>query len=92
MPGLNEGRGVLRFYDQPFGLISEGSDLGVDRAVRFKFEILIQILHERREIMLAVMYVGEEEMSFREIGLPTKRLADTFLGLLQAVQLEQRPA
>jgi hypothetical protein len=86
--GLDARRRALGFENRSLGLVSTVSDLIVDWAVRFKLAILVQIPQKRGIILLAVMYVSEEEMSFRGIGLPANRLADAVLGFLQPVQRE----
>jgi len=82
------GSGDLGFDERSLGAVSKGSGLDAGRAVRIKLEILIQILQKGAVIFLAIMYVSEQEVSFRGIALPTKRFLDTFLGLLHAVQGE----
>src|SRR3984893_1775679 len=74
--GLNKARGAHGFDDRSLGLVAEGSDLFIDGAVRYELAILIQILQKRRVVILAVMYVGEQEIGFRGIGLQSKRFAD----------------
>jgi len=81
------GRGAPAL-DNSFGLVPEGSKVGAVQVVRLKLDTLIQVLQKRGVILLAAVYVGEQEICLRGIGLPVKRLLSTFLSLRQAIQGE----
>src|SRR5579864_531935 len=87
---LSEGRNVLGFEHHALHGFAKGFDPGAYGALRGKLEILVQVVQKGAVIFFAAMDVGEQEVSFREIRLLAKRLVDTFLGLHQTVQTEQR--
>ena|SRR4029077_1769448 len=83
---LREGCSAMGFDEHLLDTVSKNSGPDACRAVWVNFEILIQIFDQRAVILPPCMYFNKKLEGLRGIGLLTKRFADTFLGLLQAVQ------
>jgi hypothetical protein len=89
---LCDGRGAIGFGERSLGGVAKGSGSDGSWVVGGKLEILIQILHECGVILLATQNVGEQKLNLCGFGRLAERITHALLGLLQAVQGEQRPA